>query len=44
MSSQEAVHVSPKAVTPSLGKGTLDLGGFIGSTVAGLRAGDKPTM
>jgi len=43
MSSQEAAHVSSKEVTPNWGKGTLDLGGFIGSAVVGLRAGDKPT-
>lgn len=43
MSSQEAAHVSPSTVTPSWGKGTLDLGSFIGSAVAGHRAGDKPT-
>ena len=43
MSSQEAAHVSSKEVTPNWGKGTLDLGGFIGSAVVGLRAGDKLT-
>ena len=43
MSSQEAAHVSSKEVTPNWGKGTLDLGGFIGSAVVGLRACDKPT-
>jgi hypothetical protein len=42
MSSQEAVHVFPSTVTPNWGKGTLDLGSFIGSAVAGHRAGYKP--
>jgi hypothetical protein len=36
MSSQEAVHVSPTAVTPAWGKGALDIGGVLVSGVAGL--------
>jgi hypothetical protein len=38
MSSEEAAHAFPIEVTPRLGKGTLDAGGFVISVVVGLRA------
>jgi hypothetical protein len=43
MSSQEAEHVSPIEVTPTLGKGTLDTWRFHRQRGAGLRAGVKPS-
>ena len=43
MSSQEAVHVSPMAVTPAEGEGTLDTWRFHWQRGARHRAGVKPT-
>jgi hypothetical protein len=43
MSSEGTKHVSPMMRDRHWAKGLWTLGGFIGSAVAGHRAGDKPT-